>query len=402
MEIAPSAARQCRPFSSVHVELTDRLAADFRELPFNSFWIADFQDADRAGFARPGDGARAAERVARDYRAAAAAGIRTVREAISWRRVERPGGFDFASVRERAEAASRHGIRIVWTLCRGDWPDDVDLWSAAFADRFCAYAHAAAQAARRHDTAPPIYVPFEEISFLGFCVAETGLFSPWQREHPSRCDDAQRRLVTAALAACDTIRAVASDARFLHVEPLPHAATANGDAAAGRSRVFDLLSDHADGARGHARYLDLLGVNCYASRETATRPLTPLPGVRGARRGAPLARALAALAGRYGRPLVIGERSPAGVNRSAWLAGIGDSIREAREAGVPIAGVCLRPNVDRPQWRDPRRWQAFGLWNLVLAPHRAHATSDPAYAKSLAMVRSRIDGGRAPSRRWPS
>ncbi|HKU86904.1 MAG TPA: hypothetical protein VJV77_11270 [Casimicrobiaceae bacterium] len=373
-----------------------------RELPFKPLWIADLQDDDRAGVAAASDrvdAASDAERVALEYRAAADAGIHCVREAVGWRQVERAGGFDFAKVLARAEMARRHGIAIAWTLCRGDWPDDVDVLSTEFVERVRSYADATARALHAYASAvPPVYAPFEEIAFLAYCVAETGLLNPWQRDRQSRGDDVQRQLVKAAIAVCDAIAAVDPRTRFLHVETMPRVRPAEQHGAAAAWRTFDLLSGRADGARGHPRYLDVIGVNCHASRETAARTLVPLPGVRGARRRVPVAQALAAIADRYGRPIVVGEHSPAGVNRAAWLSEIGDGVREAQHAGVSVVGVCLRPGRDRPLWRDPLRWQAFGLWDRVLAPSAA-APADRGYAKSLAMMRARVQDVRAPSGR---
>ena len=139
-------------------------------------------------------------------------------------------------------------------------------------------------------------------------------------------------------------------ARFLHTEPLARAVTTAADTADTvgarqddvdvQFRAWDMLSGAIEPELGgHARYLDDIGINCYPSRQTESRTLAPLPGRRGARRRMPLHRVLSAVHQRYARPMMIGERSPIGVGRGAWLREMGTV-----QARIDPALVAARRN----------------------------------------------------------
>jgi len=397
--------------------------------PFRSFWIAGYEGADHlsgSGLAFDLiDAAGQAERVLDDYRAARDVGIACVRESVGWQRVERPYGFDFEGLRLRAEAGKRHGIQVLWTLCHGDWPHDVDVLADDFPARFAHYARSCARMVR--DVAAedaPVYTPLEEISFLSWGVAETGLFNPHRRDLHGQGPEIKRRLVRAALAACNAIREIEPAARFLHTEPLPRRhgngersdgvdpvaaseadyrrnATERTEDVAFQFEAWDMLCGRAEPALGgDQRYVDFLGINCYASRQIESRTLAPLPGRRGERRRMPLSQTLADVHARYGRPIVIGERSPIGVNRGAWLREIGDEIREALTHGIPIVGACLHPLADRPKWKDPRRWHANDAWDDVLRPQRQSQWPRSLYLQTLRAVQGRVAPTLTRSSHW--
>jgi len=64
--------------------------------------------------------------------------------------------------------------------------------------------------------------------------------------------------------------------------------------------------------------------------------------------------------------------------------------RDSRRAGFGIPPQ--RPIARGPQAHaNPRRWQTFGLWDLVLAPAAAATPAERGYAEALAMVRSCVD-----------
>ena len=389
-----------------------------------SFWIAGYEGADHlsgSGLAFDLiDAAGQAERVLDDYRAARDVGIASVRETVGWRRVERPYGFDFEGLRLRAEAAKRFGIQVLWTLCEGDWPHDVDVLAEDFPQRFAAYAAACAEAVREtSDDDAPVFTPLEEISFLSWGVAETGLFNAHRKDLRSQGFEVKRRLVMATLAACDAIRAVNPRARFLHTEPLArripapttdesisgtgHFAERPADDVVFQFQAWDMLCGRAlPQLGGNPGYVDLLGINCYASRQIESRTLAPLPGRRGERRRMPLHQMLIEVHARYGRPVIVGERSPIGVNRAAWLREIGDEIREALTNGVPVAGTCLHPLADPPKWKDPQRWRAHDLWEDVLRPQRQSTRPQSLYLQTLRTVQARVDPALTRSPQWNS
>ena len=50
--------------------------------------------------------------------------------------------------------------------------------------------------------------------------------------------------------------------------------------------------------------------------------------------------------------------------RSRWLREVADEAGRARDAGVPLEGLCIYPIIDRPDWEDPDHWHHSGLWDL--------------------------------------
>jgi UDP-galactopyranose mutase len=81
-------------------------------------------------------------------------------------------------------------------------------------------------------------------------------------------------------------------------------------------------------------------------------------------RWVPLRQLLARVARRYGRPVILAETSHFGSGRARWIREIGHEVAAAREAAVPVEGVCLYPAVDRPDWEDALHWHNSGLWDV--------------------------------------
>src|SRR4051794_22327399 len=83
------------------------------------------------------------EFAAADYERLRAVGISVCREGVGWTRSERSRGlYDFTSAAVRLQAARRQGVHLVWDLLHFGWPEDVDIYSAAFPQRFARYARA--------------------------------------------------------------------------------------------------------------------------------------------------------------------------------------------------------------------------------------------------------------------
>jgi hypothetical protein len=376
-------------------------AAGRRHAPplFRSFWLAGFDAADHLpGMRSAADGFAIdyyRARVGADYDMAAEAGIRCVRESIGWRRIARRGGFDFETVVLRAESARRAGLQVVWTLCHDGWPDDVDVCSDEFVDRFRELASAAARVlAPSAGPEPPIYTPINEISFLAWALTETGLVAPPRSELRHGSYALKRKLACAAFAACDAIRAIDPRARFLHVEP--ETSVAAGDARARRALLFralDMLTGRLEPEHGgNAGYVDVVGIHCHRGAHPWRG--TPDAASRGIRETPPIAvhRLLADVHARYGCPIVVAESSPGPAGRVGWLREIGEEIGKALERGVPIVATCLSRVVERPAWEDPRAWRGRRLWDVLLhASHHAPRVRDSAYEQALRDVRSRID-----------
>jgi beta-glucosidase/6-phospho-beta-glucosidase/beta-galactosidase len=327
-------------------------------------------------------------RVAEDYAALGPWHIRTVREGMRWHLIDRQGRYDFTSVRPMLEAAEKHGIEVLWNLCHYGWPDDLELMSPAFVERFAGYCGAAARYVAAFTDAVPFYCPVNEISFFAWAAGEVGYIYPHGRDHGH---EVKRQLVRAAIAGMDAIWAVDPRARMLHIDPLIHlvppAERPDLVEAAERQTVqqFDAWSMLAGRLEpelgGHPRYLDVLGVNYYHANQWE-HPDVRLRWEDTPRdpRWVPLRQLLSQVYGRYGRPLFLAETSHFGAGRAPWLAEITDEVIAAREAGVPVEGICLYPIVDRPDWDNPDHWHNSGLWDVRAVPDPGGSSAGDAEA----------------------
>jgi UDP-galactopyranose mutase len=345
---------------------------------FRSYWLAGFESAchiNRAGARLDLVAATQHDRLAReDYRRVRSFGIRTVREAIRWHLVDRGGRYDFTSVQPFVDAARSEGTQVIWTLCHYGWPDDLDLLSARFVDRFAAYARATARFLCQHEDSRPLCIaPVNEISFLAWAAGARGIMYPFaQAPAPA----IKRQLVRATIAAIEAIREVAADTRFVQVDPLVHVVAPRGrpdlEAAAraetaAQFEALELLCGRLEpDVGGDPRYLDVLGLNYYHANQWE------LGGGRlrwedhpRDERWVPLGELLAGVWERFRRPLVLSETSHFGSGRARWIREIAGEVRCALEAGVPVEGICLYPIIDRPDWDDPCHWHNSGLWDLL-------------------------------------
>jgi hypothetical protein len=72
-----------------------------------------------------------------DYAQLGEHGIRTARDGVRWNLIETsPGQYDWSSVLPMIRAGERAGCQVIWDLCHYGWPDDLDVFSPAFVDRF--------------------------------------------------------------------------------------------------------------------------------------------------------------------------------------------------------------------------------------------------------------------------
>lgn len=349
--------------------------------PLRSFWLGGFESACHVN--RRGerlDMVRATGhdgRLDADYAALREVGIGAAREGARWRTIERGGGWDFDSLRATMTAARRHQVQVLWTLCHYGWPDDVELLSPAFIDRFARYCGAVARCVADEGDGPFVFTPMNEISYVAWASAKDGYICAAGNDGDGG-HRVKRQLVRAAIAGIEAIHDVLPGARILHAEPLIHVLTPRdrselADAAAAEREAqfeaWEMLAGRASPELGgDPRYLDLLGVNFYHANqfEYPDRRLRWEDEPRD-ERWVPLHRLLAEVQARYGRPIVITETSHFGAGRARWIREIGREARAALDAGVSLRGVCLYPVVDRPDWDDPDAWHHSGLWDLLRA-----------------------------------
>jgi beta-glucosidase/6-phospho-beta-glucosidase/beta-galactosidase len=308
-----------------------------------------------------------------NYRGLLEFGIRTVRENADWARIDTVAGHDLRSLEERARMAKDLGMQVVWTLCSRRWPADVRFQSPGFVERFARYAGAvAARIAEFDPGAVPVFVPINEISFLAWSLYSSGELS--SNGSRSTLAEIKRQLVRASIAASDAILTRVPHARLMHTDPLEHVVAPVGRSALApdaerrtelQYEAWDCIAGRAaKDLGGHARYLDLVGVNYYADNQwelaTGKRLGWQIDDVR----RLPLGLLLKAVGLRYQRPIAIAETSHTGIRRAAWIREIASEVRSAKRQGVRIDGICLHPLIDQVDGSNPGKWLLRGLWEV--------------------------------------
>jgi hypothetical protein len=291
--------------------------------------------------------------VAQDYRWMVQHDIRTVRDGIRWHLIETsPGGYDWSSFLPMLHASRDVGVRVIWDLCHYGWPDDIDIWTPAFVERFSRFARAVAELVRNETDTIPFYCPVNEISFWAWAGAEVARFNPLAR---GRGLELKHQLVRAAIAAIEAIWSVDSRARIVQVDPVIHVVArpdrpsdrkAAEDHRRAQFQAWDMLSGRLwPGLGGHPKYLDILGVNYYSDNQWFL-------GGGTIELGHPLYRPfrdiLAEVFQRYERPLFVAETGAESAARAPWLRYVAGEVHAAVEAGIRVERVCLSPSPTTP------------------------------------------------------
>jgi len=351
-----------------------------------------------------------------DYEALRGQGMATARDGLRWHLIETtPGRYDWSSWLPMLRAARKAGVQVVWDLCHYGWPDDIDIWSGAFVERFARFAGAAASVLDGESDETPIFCPVNEISFWSWAGGEVGQINPvahgWGVE-------LKRQLVRAALAAIEAVRSVNGRARFLFAEPAIHVdgglGSAEHRAAAEAYRLaqfeaFDMIAGRAAPSLGGGPdHLDVVGVNFYPDNQWYLHGGTIPLGHHAYR---PFADLLCETYERYGRPMIVAETGAEGSARAAWLHYVTAEVAAARERGARIEGICLYPVLDCPGWIDGRvcpvglfstpdargRRQVYGPLARELAAAQRLAGGLPLPGGRREPGRPRPDGARAPA-----
>lgn len=375
---------------------------------FRSFWIAGYESSTHIN---PEGlrldmiaGVQHDTRAAEDYRLLSEFGIRTARDATRWHLIDRGAGqYDFSSFQPMLQAALAADIQVIWDLCHYGWPDEVELLSPQFINRFGKYCAAVARFVREHTDEVPFYSPVNEINFMVWGLSE-GLLRPSIKGHDTKV---KQQLVRAAIAACEAVWSVDPRARFTYPEPLihvlaprarPELAVAAEQYRRSQFEAWDMIAGFAQPELGgHPKYLDILGANFYHSNQWEIEGSGRLRWEDEPRddRWRPLHRMLAEVWTRYERPLYIAETSHVGSGRARWIREIGDEVCKAWKAETPLAGVCLYPILDRYDWCDASHWHNSGLWDLVPDEHAGlQRRPNSEYADALRQTQDRLENRR--------
>ncbi|WP_320194945.1 glycosyltransferase [Agrobacterium rosae] len=296
---------------------------------------------------------------AADYRQLASHAIRTVRDGLRWHLIETTSEhYDWSSFIPMLKAASDTGTQVIWDILHYGWPDDIDIWSPQFVERFARFAAAAAQVVKDQTDAIPYYSPVNEISFFSWGGGDAAYLNPFAH---GRGFELKVQLAHAAIAAMDAILSVEPRARFVHCDPVINVITdpsrpwERGVAEGHRQSQFqgwDLLSGRMWPQIGGAeKYLDIIGVNYYHNNQwihggppiDMDHPLYK-----------PFRTVLTETYARYGKPIFIAETGIEGDRRASWASYIHQEVTAATKQGVPIEGICLYPIVNHPGWDDDR------------------------------------------------
>lgn len=316
------------------------------------------------------------ELAAADYRRLAKLGLLAARDGVRWHRAEtRPGVYDFSHDLPLVRAARGAGVQVIWDLCHYGWPDDLDVFTPAFVDRFAAFAGAFARVVAGESDAVPWYAPVNEISFFAWAAGEVAYIGPFAR---GRGGALKAQLVRAAIAATEAVREVDSRARIVHADPVirvvPNPELADGEAGAAafteaQWEAWDMLAGRAAPELGGSpEYLDVVGVNYYPHNQWVHHPGAGFNPSFAIARSDPRYRPFRELLGevweRYRRPLFIAETGDEGPARPEWLRYVGEEARAAMRAGVPLGGICWYPILNHPGWDDERHC-ANGMWDYA-------------------------------------
>ena len=312
--------------------------------------------------------------------------IRVARDGIRWHLIETTSGtYDWSTVLPMLRAARDTRSLVMWDLLHFGWPDDVDVFSAAFVDRFVAFARAFVRLARAETEGPLFVAPINEPSFLSFAAGEKGFFFPFA-EH--RGDEIKLQFARAIIAASHAMREAVPDVRLVHTDPIINvvadARRPQDRLAAEHHRqsmfgVWDMIAGRSRPELGGApELLDVLGLNYYIHNQWVHDDGLLLPSHP---THLPLRWMLAELHERYERPMFLAETGIEADARPLWLRYVGREVRAALELGVPFEGICLYPIVDHPGWDDDRHCPN-GLWGY--ADDGGRRPIDEAYAAELA------------------
>lgn len=294
-----------------------------------------------------------------DYFQLRSLGITTVREALRWHVIERvPGHYDWSSLVTMLEAARQSGTQIVWDLLHFGWPDHIDIWTAAFVDRFEAFVRAAVQVMRDEGADDPLFCPVNEISFLAWGGGEVGYMAPFA---VGRGTELKVQLVRAALAAGHALREVYPEAPIVYAEPAIHVLPAphrpeDGpeaqDKAASQWQAMDMVTGRVmPELDGSAEQVDAVGLNFYPHNQwTLNDSFIPL----GHHLYRPFRDIMAEAHQRYGKPVIVAETAAEGTARASWLHYVAGEVRACLGEGIPVGGICLYPITDYPGWDDGR------------------------------------------------
>lgn len=308
---------------------------------------------------------------ASDYSRMTEIGMTTARDAVRWHLIERaPYQYDFSSLKNQVYAANETGIEIIWDLFHYGYPQDLDIFSPAFPERFARFAAAATEFLAAELSDKFFICPVNEISFFAWAAGEVGAFYPFEKK---RGNELKRQLVRATIESIKAIRTVSPSVRFIFTDPAIHVIAGGSRTPALKTAAekyrraqfegFDMICGRrSPELGGRPEYLDIIGLNYYFHnqwRYPSRRKIS-----LGHAEYRPFSEILREYHQRYNRPILIAETGIENEKRPEWFRYVCEQTRLALANGVPIEGVCLYPIVNHPGWADNRHCHN-GLWDYA-------------------------------------
>ena len=298
------------------------------------------------------------ELAASDYRLLQRHGITTARDGLRWHLIERAAGqYDFSTATPMLDAARETGMQVIWDLWHYGWPDDIDIFSAAFVDRFTAFAVEAAKCISERAEAPLISA-INEISFFAWAGGEGGIFNPFAKH---RGDEMKRQLVRATIQSVSRMREINPAIRFFQIDPIINVVprspreedVRNAEAYRGSQfAAWDMITGRTQPELGgRDDLIDVIGVNYYIHNQFVWEGQMIVPSDPRYRHVSVM---LQEVYERYRRPIFVAETGIEDETRPAWLRYMAKEVFTALKAGVPVEGICLYPIVNHPGWDDDR------------------------------------------------
>ena len=343
-------------------------------MPFKSFLMGGFEcSTHRDARGRRLDliqSTRHDEFAEADYSRLLDLSINTCRDGLRWHLIEpEPYRYDFSSLEKQIRAVQTTGVEVAWDYFHYGYPDDIDIFSEQFVERFESFCRAATEFLS-HELKGPLFVcPVNEISFFSWIAGQIGNFYPGAKR---RGGELKRQLVRSAIAGARAVKAIEPDARILMTDPAIHVVPQKDKQSARRAaelyrrsqfEAFDMLTGRREPELGGGTHsVDIIGLNYYFHNQWHHPSRRKIPLGHEVYR--PLADILQEFHERYHKPLLIAETGIEDDERPSWLRYVCEQTASARSRDIDINGVCLYPIVNHPGWADDRHCHN-GLWDYA-------------------------------------
>jgi beta-glucosidase/6-phospho-beta-glucosidase/beta-galactosidase len=337
--------------------------------------------------------------VREDYALLKECGIHAVRESVRWPLVNPAAGvYDFSTVDPVLQAAKEEEIEQIFDLFHYGYPNDVDILSEAFPDRFADYCFEAARYITKRTDGQRYYTPVNEPSFFSWAAGHAGMFAPHLIDQGFGL---KVQLCRAAIRGIDAIWAADPSAKIVNVDPVcrvvapsdrpdlqPDADYFNSHAV---FESFDMIGGFLKPELGGSRrHLGVVGVNYYWTNQWEIgSPEIPLGDDD--ERSAPLSELIETVYKRYGGEILITETSHAEERRAPYLRYVTDECVKVLERGIPLRGICLYPILGMPEWHSPEEWTRMGLWDLLPVEDRLERVLYEPMCEELKVARGRLE-----------